>query len=122
MSPETPCEVVRGDLKAGVEVETMRIGAVCSDAGVEVKLLAPEPASLLYQPLEQAPTMPLAARFRKGREVVDVEEVSPGKHVPDTKAGHRSRMRPLRLEDADEPVPLGALNVVDETDELRLVR
>ena len=100
----------------------MSVGPVRTDAGVEMKLLAPELASLLDQPLEQAPSMSAATGLRKGREVVDVEEAAPGDAVPEAEARDRCCVRPIGSEGAHEPVALGALNGVDDADEFRFAR
>lgn len=113
--------MVGADLQAGVEVEAVGVGAVGADAGVEVKLIASESASLVGEPVEQAASVPAAPGLRKGREVVDVEEASPGGAVGDAEAGHRDGVGQGVLERPDEPVALGALNPIDAMDKLRPV-
>jgi hypothetical protein len=51
---QLPSALPRGDVQAAVHVETVGVGAVDPDAGVEVELIAAESFRLREQPVEQA--------------------------------------------------------------------
>jgi hypothetical protein len=97
------------------------IGAVETDAGIEVKLIAAEAPRLLRQPVEQRPPVATAPCLRQRREVVDVEVVSPGEAVGGTEPRHRNRFSLAFLEGTEEAVTLRPLHLVDRVHEAPLV-
>jgi len=118
---EPPGEVVAGDLEPGAEIEPVRVGAVPTDAGVEVELVAPQSTTLGDEPVEQASRMPSASGVGQRGEIVDVEVSAPAEAVTQTEAGDRDRRRCRLLERGDEAVPLLPHGLVDGTHERSLV-
>ena len=99
------------------QVQAVRVTALDLHAGVEVQLVAVVALGLGDQPVEQRSRVAAPARGGQRREVVDVEEPSPGQVVPEPEAGRGDGLGVAVLERADEPVAVGTLNVVDVRDE-----
>jgi len=112
---------MRDDDKSPVQVETVGIRSVKTDAGVEVKLDTTELPSLLDQPFEQSSSVAALPCFWQGREVVDVEVVTPGKPVARAKARHGGRAFHPLVKSPNQPVALRSLNLVDLLDERPLI-
>ena len=86
-----------------------------------MQLAAPEPLRLVDEPIEQRPGMTLASSIGGSREIIDVEVVTPGKTVPDAKAGHGHGVLSTGSEGSDQPVARGAQDAVYMLDERSLV-
>jgi uncharacterized protein (DUF2236 family) len=96
----------------------VRLLSIRADTGVEVELVAAQPPGLLQQPVQQCPGVALAPEAGPGREVVDVDGVAPGEEVGRPEAGGGHRLGIVLDEGGDQPVALGALEVVDPRHEL----
>src|SRR3989440_5193228 len=110
------------DRQPMIQVQAMRVEALRCRAGVEVQLVAAEPAAFLNQPVEQRAGVALTAGVGERREVVDVEVVAPGEAVAGAKAGGGDGLLAIVDERRGDPEPLGALALIDAGDELLLLR
>jgi hypothetical protein len=82
-----------------------------------VQLGAAQRATHIEQPVEQGAAMALAARMWSGREVVDVEVVTPRERVANPETGDCDGLFAGGLKGADQPVagrPKHGVHVLDE--------
>lgn len=99
----------------------MRVGAIQTDTGVEMKLPTTETRSLLRQPVEQLPAVAGAPGVGMCRKVVDVEVMAPSQVVADAEPRDRLRMLVRPGEHTHQSIALGPLDFVHAVHESRLV-
>jgi Glycosyl transferase family 2 len=104
-----------------VVVEAVRVEAIGTGAGVEMKLPAAATPALLPEPLEERAGVTAASRVGDGGEVIDVEVMTPGQAVTDAEARYGHRRLALGHEGANEAVARGPQHVFDVRDEPALI-
>jgi hypothetical protein len=82
-----------------------------------VQLASSEPAALLDQPLQQHPGETLTPRLGRGREIIDVQVMTPSKVIANTESSDRAGLLTVWREGAEEPVAGGPQRTIDVFDE-----
>jgi enoyl-CoA hydratase len=107
-----PREVVRGDAHPLVEVQPVRVGAVRTDPGIEVELIAVEALGLVDHPVHQLARVPLASMLESRAQVIAIQRVAPREVMDGAEASDGDCIKISLDENAHQTVTLRPQDLV----------